>query len=277
MILDYSEHVKQISSFGLNSGKNVNRDLYFDTRGICKYCVIKMKSVHSFCDVDTKTIHGVGWHKTENVYVCDKCGWWEHSYHSQLEGEPEYKDWEAQINSAILRKFEVDSSAVPINTLQTYIAKHPDSIIDIHHKKMEELVASIFSEHYQCEAKLVGKSNDGGVDVILIKSNKPIIIQVKRRMNLKKTESVAPIRELIGATLLQDSRDCIFVTTGKRFTRAAKDARNRALTKNLVNSFTLFNRDEFIDVLNLYANTPQRDFSNFFHFIPTTEKNKQKP
>lgn len=36
MILDYSEHVKQISSFGLNSGKNVNRDLYFDTRGICK-------------------------------------------------------------------------------------------------------------------------------------------------------------------------------------------------------------------------------------------------
>jgi HJR/Mrr/RecB family endonuclease len=267
MILDYSEHVNQASSFGLNSGKTINRDLYFDKRGICKYCVIEMKRVHSFCDVDTKTIHGVGWHKTEYVYVCEKCGWWEHSYHSQLEGEPEYKDWEAQVNSAILKKFEVDSSTVPITTLQAYIANHPDKIIDIHHKKMEELVASIFSEHYQCEAKLVGKSNDGGVDVVLIKSNKPIIIQVKRRMDLKKTESVAPVRELIGTTLLQDSRDCIFVTTGKRFTKAAKDARDQALTKNLVNSFKLFNRDEFIDVLNLHANTSQRDFSKFFRFI----------
>ena len=25
-----------------------------------------------------------------NPQLCDKCGWWEHSYHSQLEGEPEY-------------------------------------------------------------------------------------------------------------------------------------------------------------------------------------------
>lgn len=267
MILDYSEYVTQKSSFGLNSGKSVNRDLFFDKRGICKYCLQSMNRVHSFNDVDSATIKGVGWHKSENIYICDKCGWWEHSYHSQLEGEPEYKDWEARINSAILRKFEINSSVVPISTLRTYIAKHPNHIIDIHHKKMEELVASIFSDHYQCEAKLVGKSNDGGVDVVLIKSDAPIIIQVKRRMDLNKTESVAPIRELIGATLLQDSRDCIFVTTGKRFTKAAKDARNRALTKKLVNSFMLFNRDEFVDVLKLHVNTPQHDFSKLFRFI----------
>lgn len=267
MILDYSEHLTQSSSFGLNSSKSVNRELYFDKRGVCKYCQLTMNRVHSFSDVDFNTIKGVDWHKSEDVYVCDQCGWWEHSYHSQLEGEPEFKDWEAQISSAILRKFELDSSVVPITTLQTYIAKHPDSIIEIHHKKMEELVASIFSEHYQCEAKLVGKSNDGGVDVVLIKSDKPIIIQVKRRMDLNKTESVAPIRELIAATLLQDSRDCIFVTTGKRFTQAAKDTQSQALTKKLVNSFKLFNRDEFIDVLNLHANTSRRDFSKLFHFI----------
>lgn len=33
---------------------------------------------------------------------------------------------------------------------------------------MEELVASIFRDHYDCEVQVVGKSNDGGVDLILI-------------------------------------------------------------------------------------------------------------
>lgn len=48
---------------------------------------------------------------------------------------------------------------------------------------MEELVASVFRDFYECEVEVVGKSNDGGVDVIVIDSDNPIMVQVKRRRN----------------------------------------------------------------------------------------------
>jgi hypothetical protein len=46
---------------------------------------------------------------------------------------------------------------------------------------MEELVASVLPEHFACTAHVVGKTNDGGVDLILIDADEPIIVQVKRR------------------------------------------------------------------------------------------------
>lgn len=42
---------------------------------------------------------------------------------------------------------------------------------------MEELVGSVFSSFYNCEAKIVGKSSDGGVDVILVDSDHPTMVQ----------------------------------------------------------------------------------------------------
>lgn len=258
MILDYSEVKLQKGSFGVNGGND--RDLYFDRRGYCQNCKTVIKTVYNKGLVDTKSIPGTDWHRSESAWVCDHCGWWEHSYHSQLDSNDfseSFKDWEVQINSAILRKFSIGSNQVPIESLETYINKHPDDIINIHQNKMEELVASVFSDYYKCTAKVVGRSSDGGVDIILVNSDKPIIIQVKRRKSLDKSESVAPIRELIGATLLQDSKDCIFVTTGKKFTKKAIETKDLALTKKLVNTFELYNRDEFIDVLQLRKNNSE--------------------
>ncbi len=252
MILDYSEVLTQTSSFGLGV-ETTNRELYFEKRGYCFYCKQDIKIQHNESFVDTTTLTDTAWHRSESVWLCQQCGWWEHSYHSQIESSDDqwFKNWEAKVNSAILKKFDIDSNQIPLRTLENYLSKNPDNIINIHHKKMEELVGSIFSEHYKCSAKVVGHSNDGGIDVILIISDKPIVVQVKRRKSLKTKESVAPIRELIGTTLLKDSKDCIFVTTGEIFTKNAIKTRNDALAKNLVNTFELYNRDEFIDVLKL--------------------------
>lgn len=65
-------------------------------------------------------------------------------------------------------QYHEDSLSVPIEVLNDYIYKNPEKIIHIHDKKMEELVGSVFSSFYNCEAKIVGKSSDGGVDVILV-------------------------------------------------------------------------------------------------------------
>ncbi|MDM8161479.1 restriction endonuclease [Labilibaculum sp. K2S] len=99
-----------------------------------------------------------------------------------MEGESwGFKDWQLDINSAILRSFEISSNEVPILSLRTYLTQQNEKIFEIHHRKMEELVASVFREYFACEVKIVGKSCDGGIDLILIMSDNPILVQVKRR------------------------------------------------------------------------------------------------
>ena len=137
--------------------------------------------------------------------------------------------------------------------MKNYLAKNYDDIYKIHHKKMEELVADLLCEHFHCKAHLVGQANDGGADVILIEADEPIIIQVKRRTRNGKFESASQIRELIGATLLKDSSQCIFVTTADHFSRQAIVARDDALRKNIVKRFDLIDYHKLADILMLYS------------------------
>lgn len=158
----------------------------------------------------------------EIVTQCPICGWWEYVYSNNSDAIIDcIRARNLEIKTAILRKYDVDSKHVPIQILNDYISKKPDRIYSIHHKKMEELVQTIFSNFYNCEVELVGKSHDGGKDLIMINSDRPTIIQVKRRTQADKVEPVSSIRELLGVTLLSESSSCIFVTTADHFSSMA--------------------------------------------------------
>jgi restriction system protein len=262
MILDYSHFNKYYGCYGLNSPQENNRELFFEKRGFCPFCKCSLEAIHVNSLVDVSTLVGVEWHKSEDIWECEKCGWWEYSFYSYMNDDSDlgvnYKDWELTVNSATLKEFEIGSNSIPIEVLKSYLSKNEYEIFHIHHKKMEELVASIFREHYDCEVKIVGKSNDGGVDLILINSDEPTIVQVKRRMDRRKTESVKEIRDLIGATLLSDSRKCIFVTTADHFSESAINTRDCALTKSIVDSFELYDFNSFMSTLNLYKTDQQK-------------------
>lgn len=254
MILDYHDYSSQSEEYGMNTGprKQDDESLFFHKREFCVFCNKKTTETYSNSRLDLKTIPGVCWHKINTVSTCS-CGWWEHTFYGYLEGEQVgFKDWAFERDSAILRRFDIASNEVPIQSLRKYLVKKSDSIYNIHHAKMEELVASVLSEHYSCEAHLVGKSNDGGVDVILVESDNPIIVQVKRRTQKGKVEPVSQIRELIGATLLQGSRDCIFVTSADHFSKEAVSSKKLAIKKNIVSRFDLIDFNKFADLLKLY-------------------------
>ncbi|WP_309137796.1 restriction endonuclease [Paenibacillus peoriae] len=138
-----------------------------------------------------------------------------------------------------------------MNILSEYINKNPDKVYEIHHRKMEELVGAVFGEHYSCEVHHVGRAVDGGKDLILVESDKTIIVQVKRRTMAGKTEGASSVRELIATTLLTVSRDCIFVTTADHFSKQAISEKDTALTKSIIDSYELFDRDKFLGVLDL--------------------------
>lgn len=263
MILDYTTYLTETGGYGLNT-RTHNRDLFFHEWEKCKYCDNKIETVFSKGLVDIKTLPEVNWHKSETVIKCEGCGWWQHKFHSYLEGEQSFgfKDWQLEVDNAILRTFKINSNKIPVLSLRNYLTSKNDKIFNIHHKKMEELVASVLKEHFDCDVDIVGKSSDGGIDLILVNSDNPIMVQVKRRICKDKTESVKEVRDLLGATLLKNGRNCAFVTTADHFSKEAKEASRNAIAKNIVDTFELYDYKRFFDIMNSLKKTKSFEFKH---------------
>ncbi len=262
-ILDYSSFSSHVNEYGMNTHSS-REEFFFGVLGHCPFCEIDAVLIEKKNDI-FQTTFGPWREMNENVWQCS-CGWWQIEFNSYLEGKMYWKDWHNSVYSAQLKKYEVNSNAVPIEVLQDYLSKNKDDVYSISDKKMEELVASIFREHFSCEVKQVGKSHDGGIDLIMIDADKQFMIQVKRRQSPGKIEPVKEIRDLLGATLLHDGRNCIFVTTADHFSKEAIKSSNQAVEKNIVESYQLYDNAEFFSLLRLYADEPSQKWKELVQF-----------
>jgi len=106
--------------------------------------------------------------------------------------------------------------------------------------RFETFVAAVFrANHRQAEVRHVGRSGDGGVDVVYIDDNeRQSLIQVKRRARATAVERVGTIRNLPGAMLLKKSKYGIVVSTADHFAyqshRAVAEALGLGYTVNLL-------------------------------------------
>jgi restriction system protein len=256
LILDYSDYIYREGADGIENGrfKENNIDLFYSEKGICPFCKIKINNniFHESRNSYPQWLNG-SFQEWESVNKCPICGWWEHIYNNSSDAINDgIRLSEIKIHTAILRQYDVNSKIIGIDILSEYIKKNPDRIYNIHHKKMEELTQAIFKEYYNCEIELVGKSHDGGKDLILINSDQPTIIQVKRRTRANKVESVSSIRELLGATILSKAKSCIFVTTADHYSPMAIKEANMAMEIKAVEKYELIDYKRFIDILNLH-------------------------
>jgi len=144
-----------------------------------------------------------------------------------------------------LQAFNLDAHDIPISVLQSELPKRIENIHGIHPKKMQELVKAILSGVYHCDVRQLGYTHDGGIDLILLESDSPIAVQVKRREHPSHTEGVSGIREFLGASLIREFKDLIYVTTAHKFSKSAHNEVN----KRLVQSFTLLSRDYLQSIL----------------------------
>lgn len=260
MILDYSDFIYREASKGIENHnfreKNIN--LFYDKKGICPFCNVEIDNriiENSDDHPDADWLFGT-FHEWEYVSRCPQCGWWEYIYQNSsdaiLDG---IRLSELKITTSVLRKYEIDDKNISINVLSKYIKDNPDKIYNIHHRKMEELVQSVLKEHYDCEVKLVGKSHDGGKDLILIYNDNPTIIQVKRRTKPNMTKGVSKIRELLGTTILAEANSCMFVTTAEHFSPMAIEEAKKAEEIKVVDKFDLVDCQRFLDMLQLHTIT----------------------
>ncbi len=252
MILDYSKYIKSNGEEGVVNFHTVNNTLarLNEKRGFCPFCKDKIDN-----QVYYKMNNKISWCKAveyERVIQCPRCGWWEHSYSFVSDDIDEgLRATSLELAQAVLRTYDDDSKSVPIDILNKYISRNPEKIYGINDKKMEELVADVFKDFVDCEIRLVGKSHDGGKDLILLDGDKQTFVQVKRRTRNEKTEPVSSIRDLIGASVIGDANACVFVTTADHFSIHAKNAAQKVVEKKILDSFELIDYHRFVDILKL--------------------------
>lgn len=258
MILDYSDHA--IESFD-----TIHEDFFnpvyflsnspFFKKGTksCRFCKTKLTTPHKEIEEN-----GGAFDNIEIIYDCPSCGWWYYTYDESI-----YVGEGGFIQSGtylwgLLRKYSEKSKDVPLAALRVELKKRPHLIYNLHPRKFEELVGSVFKDFYKCEVKHVGKTSDGGIDLILIRSDSDTIIQVKRREKPNSTEGVSVIRELLGTMQLSEKRNGIFVTSAKKFSGPAIKASEKANKLNLVDQLELIDFKKFVDRMCLVSDKIDR-------------------
>jgi hypothetical protein len=189
------------------------------------------------------------------VWQCGTCGWWD----VQLEHiEGVESEWEMENEASfrvVLRAYDCSDLQLPITALRQELVRRQETIHRIHDKKMEQLVASVLEDFFPgCEVTVCGKSGDGGVDLVLMLSDTPFAVQVKRRTKPGSTESVEAIRAFLGASLLRGYDHLLYVTSADRFTGGpygAQTEAERALERKLVRRFYLVDKHRFFEMLKL--------------------------
>ncbi|MDQ2045692.1 restriction endonuclease [Pseudoalteromonas sp. 20-92] len=257
-ILDYSQFLQEDGFQDRDpeiQNMNSNRHLFYNTpKDICPFCKISTSIAYTNKSFDRPDWLSGGFYEIkENVSTCSSCGWWRTTINKETTGDIDAIS--VEIKNAVLRKYDLSGKDVPIQVLETYLSNKFEDVIHIHDQNMEKLVQSVFSEHFDCDVTHMGKSGDGGIDLFFIDSEKPNVVQVKRRKKLKKTESVSFIREFLGAALLKKSKNLIYVSTADKFSTPAVDASKEAVSEGIVESYELYNFSRFEEILKLYKST----------------------
>ena len=247
-ILDYSEGIHE----GYKNDGRANGSFY-PQGNVCRFCERKLITVFSkgITEYDPENKDSrQDIHHYVTAQPCN-CGWWTVKDIQTPDAHNSYApaEWVFSYRGA-LRTFSPADVTVPMDSLRRAIATHPDVINSIDPYKMEDLVGAVMTDFWPgAKCKHCGRSNDGGIDLILVNGDKPFAIQVKRRSRSNKGESVHHVTHFIGALMLAGIPDGIFVTTADHFTGAAEKAAASVLESGLVDTFQLIDRKPFLEML----------------------------
>jgi restriction endonuclease Mrr len=89
----------------------------------------------------------------------------------------------------------------------------------------ERFVQTVLRHYFDCEVQHVGKSHDGGIDLLMVTRDEGLVpVQIKRRAYDGAVEGVAVIREFLGAMVTEGYRSGVFVSSAPTFSRRAHNS-----------------------------------------------------
>lgn len=241
-----------------------NRDLFLCPDNLCVYCQSEMREIHcSWGEEDEEMTEGHGtFYKETQFYLCQKCGWW-HNVMFEDWDNYDYHQYTFVKVKGTLKIFNISDYNIPLSTLNDEIKKNPNILNSIHHKKMEEVVQYVFKGYFDCEVKHCGKSHDGGIDLLVLDSENPIAVQVKRRMKEDYVEPVSIVREFLGAMIYQNTSKGIFVSTAEKFSSEAVKFSKGIIENRNIEKFELMDKDRFLSIFNFIKTDIDNPFDKY--------------
>jgi hypothetical protein len=194
----------------------------------CPYCSARLESLSGRDPYDNETFHtntdvgGIASETFRERYACPRCNWWGILLGDRRRDEGHAVDVSYHV-SGVLKRFSVSDPDSCLDDLVSWIKRHNQAVTEIDPFKFEHLVRDCLRNRYpECEVRLVGGRKDRGVDIYLARSNtNPVLIQVKRRSNIDKNESVNTVRALNGVLLREGIPSGAVITTAKSFSNEA--------------------------------------------------------
>lgn len=225
----------------------LNYEIFNQVGDICPFC--KVETLPGYFD----------YHGNELAYQimaveCPNCGWWQvtHDIHNiELDNTEDHHITRSIVYNSILKAFKEDDLNLPMNVLIEEYQKRPEILYEIHSTKMELLTKDILKDFFDSEVHHVGKTADGGIDLLLLDKENPILIQVKRRTKKESVESISTVRDLLGAMFIKNSQKGMIVSTANHFSKTALKTGKELVDNGKLISFDMINFKEFCSMLNL--------------------------
>lgn len=207
----------------------------------CPFCAVRLHQCHNRTGTDDSPPVFASF--SQEVRGCQMCGWWraQHRWTICDSDEDVVEEW---ATAASLINLDLRDISLPLRDVRSYLRMRYDKRFILHPTLAEHVVASVF-RGLGYDAVAVGRSGDGGIDVILEDNVGRIGVQVRR---YRGSIGVDQIRELTGALCLQGLTRGIFVTTS-RFARGAQRA--SALAKARGYAIDLVDAPRFFEMLGI--------------------------
>lgn len=92
--------------------------------------------------------------------------------------------------------------------------------------------------------------------MIVLESDDPILVQVKRRQNPNHIELVKGIREFVGTLFIEGKRKGIYISTAKKYSHGSIDTAKKLLDTRKLDYFELIDYDKLCSIINSKQNIP---------------------
>lgn len=207
----YWRHIPNAEEFcvRLDESRNLTLTQRMDPQ-ICPVCATGPQEVHRY---EAREAHTLGNPVLRLYRGCRSCGFWNY-----------YDSTAISIDMAVpfMKSFDPSNEAPSLMSLASEIQKNPADVYSMDFTRFELLVGSVLKEFYDCEIYHVGKSVDGGVDLIMVEKDEPILIQVKRRTRSDIIEGIDVVKHLFASAFSRGARFGKVVTTAQSFSKPAQ-------------------------------------------------------
>jgi len=256
-IISYNDYVEdyRLTSFDVEQ----ERTEYFEfnelNKKLCKFCNEKMEIIYKSDNKEDRKYHcSYGWALIDHIVLkCIKCGWWKYIYECNNGREGIVDRGQTRIYKGAIKVYNSEDEKLPIDVLNEECKKNPNILYNIGTRKFEEFLQNILRGVYNCDVIHCGKTGDGGVDLIILDADEPIMVQARRRTEKRAafSEPIENIREFLGVMFIDNYKRGIYVTTAKKYSIGAKNILEKILKKRDITKFDLIDFDTLVSIFNL--------------------------